>query len=186
LKGRFLIAVGGLVVALALAFALSASADTTTVGDPQGDNVGGTLDLKSATAGHTSTGKLKHTVVQYNRLDQSNLPAVVMDAPKYGCQYGYEVWPAFNATKIYEPCTGNLVCCYTTSFPDAKTVVYKFPKSAIGSPGKYYWAIRIYGGGEANIDVIPNRGNPHAVCPGTVSAGVCNSGWEQWMVLHRL
>ena len=169
-----------------MSFALTASADTTTVGDPQGDTVGGSLDLRSATAGHTSTGKLKHKVVQYNRLDQSNLPAIVMDSPKKGCLYGYEIWPAFSATKLYKPCTGELVGSYTTSFPDTKTVVYKFSKNAIGNPGKYYWAIRIYGSGEGNIDVLPNYGNSHAVCPGSVTGTACDSGWAQWMVLHRL
>jgi hypothetical protein len=163
-----------------------ASADTTTVSDPQGDTTGGVLDLKSATAGHTSTGRLKPTVVQYNNLNHNNLPAVVMNSPTKGCASGYAIWPRTNATKLYKPCTATFVCCYATSFPNPKTVVYTFPKSAIGNPAHYYWAIRIFGSGETNIDVLPNRGNPRAVCPWGVTGGVCNSGWAQWMVLHQL
>jgi hypothetical protein len=153
-----------------------------------GDNAaGGSRDLKSATAGHTASGLLKHTIVQYNAIDKSNPPAVVMDAPKKGCAYGYVIWPAHDAKRLFKPCTDTFVGRYTKSYPDSRTVVYKFSKGAIGNPSKYYWAIRIYGSGEGNIDELPDYGNSHARCDGPVIGGtICTSNWYQWMVLHRL
>lgn len=187
---------GLLAVAVFVVVTSVAMANTTTVGDPRGD-AGGGLNLKSATAGHTRAGLLKHTIVQYNPIDKTNPPSLVINggptgacrspSNKYYQALGVKLGALPTDKGFYRPCNGAVSGSFNRSYPNRFTVVYTFKRAAIGGPGRYFWAVRIHGTGEANQDELPNRSNPNAVCPGPVVGGtLCNAGWAQWMVRHKL
>jgi len=185
---------GGLVAASVFLGGTAVLADSTKVRDPSGDLTGGNRDLKSATAAHTSSGMLKFTIVQYNKIGRP--PVLVINGGNKPCNdAGSSPYNAYMVDArhagLYRPACANYQGSYNKSRPDSKTIVYTFTKGAIGRPkNKFYWAVRIPGGGETQIDVLPNRDNPHAVCPGgylVLSDGKhCQSGWDQEVVVHKL
>ena len=192
-RPRVWVVLGGVVAASVFLGGAAALADSTKVRDPRGDPKGGKPDLKSATAAHTDSGMLKFTIVQYN--DIRRAPVLVINGGNKPCNEAmsapYNAYMIGLRGGVYRPACANYQGSYTKSRPDSKTIVYTFAKSAIGRPKrKLYWAVRIPGEGETQIDVLPNRDNPHAVCPGgyiVLSDGKhCQDGWDQEMVVHKL
>lgn len=130
-----------------------ASADTKTISDGKDPDNGG-IDIKSATAGHTPTGKLKHKIGTYDQIgdmEQACLFITTVEGDYFTC--GYRMYDSNDNE------TGGV----TESRPDNKTIIFKFKKSAIGSPDFYSWRVEAgnYCSG-TDCDRAPNKGMvPH-------------------------
>lgn len=165
-----------LIVMLVVLGAIPALANTKSVTDPQGDvenpDAG---DVRSVTAGHTKTGKLKHTIVLYNRVTSDTRPHLditLSTAPEANCDQGYEHLYEIGDPngKIYNLCKATFFGSYITKRPNPKTIVYIFSKGTITRPTKYFWGVRTLQEG----DTAPDESSFYMF------------GWGQYGVKHRL
>lgn len=171
-------------VVAALALSLTASgvlANTVKISDPQGDTegVGGkqAKDIRSVTAGHTKSGKLKFTIVFWNRnagndyRPQVNISLVAND-PSANCDQNpdYEgLIQVGNANgQLYRLCTAEFYGSYKTQRPNGKTFIYKFSPAQIQSPAKFFWGVK------SNADQAPN------------DSAYSMAGWGQDGIKHKL
>lgn len=149
----------------------SALADTKTMQDPQGDTegVGGNQakDIRSVTASHTASGKLKWTIVFWNRNasnDYRPLVRISLDAndPNANCDRNYEGQYDIGGTpgEVSHTCQGETAGTYITSRPNGKTFVYKVAPSVLGSPSKLFWGVT------SNADQAPNDSRFYMYGPG--------------------
>lgn len=145
-KTRFLALV---MAGMLVLFGSIATANIKTIQDPADrPNSEGGIDIKSASHGHTKTGKLKHKIVTYDviaELEQACLYIKTAADTYYSC--GYKMYNSADQQ------TGGL----TESRPNNKTIVFKFKPGAIGNPSTYLWWV------EANnycqqCDRAPNTG----------------------------
>lgn len=112
-------------------FGSVASADTKTIQDAQDrpSDEGG-IDIKSASHGHTPSGKLKHKIVSFDTnadLEQVCLHVKTSAGQFYTCGFGM-----YNSQ---DQQVGNV----KEVRPNNKTIVLKFNKNAIGNPSSYSW-----------------------------------------------
>ena len=142
----------GLMTAALLLFGSVALANTKAIqdGNDSSDADGG-IDIKTASHGHTPTGKLKHKITTYDvigDMEQACLFITTSAEEYYSCGFG-----VYNSD---DKQTGSL----TESRPDNKTIIFKFKKSAIGNPESYKWRVEAgnYCSPE-NCDRAPNTGS---------------------------
>lgn len=154
----------------------SALADTKTIQDPD-DDTGDSGDIRSATAGHTPTGKLKHTIVTWNKAGVNTDPpglviSLAANDVNANCDRGYE--GLFSVKKdgaIRRLCDNVQVGTATVKRPNPKTIIFKFGRKPLGSPTKYFWGVQTYG---SNPDVAPN------------DSQFVMYGWGQDGIKHKL
>lgn len=162
------ILVGATAALLAVSVISSAGADTVRKTDPQGDTdprYSDPADIRSATAGHTRTGKLKHTIVLWNRVTKSHRPRVniVTNSADNTCsdtsRDGELLIVGDPGGKIMSNCGGAsaVLESYITKRPNKHTIIYIFSKKTLAhydysSPvDRYFWAV------EAPGDDAPNK-----------------------------
>ncbi|MEA2461012.1 MAG: hypothetical protein QOH90_1189 [Actinomycetota bacterium] len=138
-------------VALAATIVIAglALADSKTINDGNDSSTG--ADMKTASHGHTNSGKLKHKITTYNAYDAKHTPCLQIDA-------GGSIYRI--CQKTLTNLTSGESSTITYRHPTSKSTVYIFSKGAIGSPGKYKWQAQTFGTGcgEAPCDSVPNTG----------------------------
>ncbi len=142
-------------VAIASAFFLfgsTAMADRTIVKDGKSDlgDPGAGVDMRSASHGHSKTGKLKHKIVSWGKMDETPHP-VRLYMRTATARFATEGRYMFNYKNKR---TGRV----TESRPDDHTIIYKFWPRAIGNPDWYRWKVRSAYACET-CDRVPNRGH---------------------------
>jgi hypothetical protein len=127
-----------------------ALADTKKITDPK-DAIAG-RDIKTASHGHTNTGKLKHRITTYNAYTKKQSPCLEMKA-------GGDLYRICQST-ITNLTTGKSSNTVGYRHPTTTSTVYVFSKHAIGNPSKYQWRAISFGSkcGEAFCDSAPNKG----------------------------
>jgi hypothetical protein len=137
-------------VALSLLVATVVLADTTKITDAKGDVQQGSVDIKSALAGHTSTGKLRHVVVAYATFKTGQAPCIHIKT----VHFKQDDFIICGDGVILAAATGGTAGTATVTRPDQHTVQYVFTKKALDNPSKYRWRIV-----DANFDdAAPNQG----------------------------
>lgn len=133
----------------------AAHADTVTKKDPQGDTdsrYDNPADIRSATAGHTKTGKLKHTIVLWNKVTELNRPfvGIATNTAVATCEdspfRGELLDIGSSSGDVEHHCGGPSPGTFRVKRPNAHTIVYIFSKKVLvnrtGDPTrKYFWAI---------------------------------------------
>jgi hypothetical protein len=154
-----------LAAALALVLVLVAGGvalgDTTTVKDAQGDSVNGKPDIKSAVAGHTTSGKLQHTITTYAKFGTTFQAPRVEIVTATGDQY--DVTPS---GQVVEKATGQ-TAPVTVKRPNPTTIVYIFGTSAIGSPTKYHWQVWVMSKSGCDMGTCDTANNAPPDKPGS-------------------
>lgn len=143
--------------ALALSFVMllapAAFGSSRTVRDPK-DVPPRRIDIKAVSHSHHN-GKLKHTVVAYERFTTARGPCVIFET-NGGGKKDYRVCASTNMTNLREQQTTATV---VMKRPNRRTIVYIFRKRAIGSPSRYGWFVKEYGLDRCrSCDRAPNSG----------------------------
>jgi hypothetical protein len=173
-----------LVVALTL-IASVAFADTKTIQDAKGDNnsdQGGQGDIRSVTATHTKSGKLKFKIVQWNTIEgrgrPRNAPMVVIttNTPDATCanEKGelYSFGGEDDNDQVYAPCADpSDEGFYATKNPNPYTRVFIVHPKWLGSPDKIFWGVR------TNGDEAPDEAH---------ATRWFFTSWQQYAQRHRL
>jgi hypothetical protein len=143
-------AVLAVAIAAVLVIGGLALADTKKITDPNDTSHG--VDIKTASHGHTKTGKLKHKITSYNTYTKKHAPCL-------GIKVGSKFYRICQST-ITNLSTGKQSNTIVFRHPNPTTTVYVFSKNAIGNPSKYQWQAESFATacGEAICDTAPNKG----------------------------
>jgi hypothetical protein len=142
-----------LALGLVLLVAPAAFGSSRTVSDGR-DTTQRRIDIKAVSHGHKN-GKLKHTVVAYERFKTSRGPCVTFET-NGGGRKDYQVCGYENMIDLHQQVTNATV---NIQRPDRRTIVYIFRRKAIGRPGSYKWFVEEPGPDECpNCDRAPNSG----------------------------
>jgi hypothetical protein len=146
---RFL---GSMVAGLVLLSSAIAFADSYSVPDASGDGTD-VLDIRSAKHGHTTTGKLVHTVVTYGRFGARKAGTISVNITTPDNDYSvstYGIWDDDAQTYLN----------VQVKRPSEKSIKYIFPPSRIGSPASYDWFVVTTPGYSCPLcpDYAPNAG----------------------------
>jgi len=128
---RFL---GSLVAGLVLLSSAIAFADSNSVPDASNDGED-VLDIRSAKHGHTTTGKLVHTVVTYGRFGARKAGTISINITTPDNDYEVSTFGIFDTD-------AQTYLNVAVKRPSEKSIKYIFPPSRIGSPTEYDWSVK--------------------------------------------
>jgi hypothetical protein len=151
----------GLAIAAALALATTgalALADTTTIKGKRNNRK--SIDIIGASAGHTSDGKLKHTIETAEPFKTSDLGTqvgmcVAIFATKEYSSITHTVCVDAEGARITKRRLGDPTGKPTVKRPSPTKLTFIFPKRAIGKPKVYFWGAEVNPGDGYN-DALPS------------------------------
>lgn len=121
--------------AVLLLTAATASAHEDATSDPANDGVDGYPDIVETAVGHTEGGRLKHTVEADVAFATPNAPCLSIRAT-YPGELDYYVC---GDGKVHRVSNDNVVGTAGVTRPNNRTVMYAFPRKAIGASSAYRW-----------------------------------------------
>jgi hypothetical protein len=144
--------IGSMAAGVVLLSSAVAFANRTTIQDPKGDGED-VLDIKSASHGHTKTGKLVHKMVAYSNFGPAKAKKITIGIYTAGADYSVSTYGIYNST------TGT-TSSVTVKRPSGNTIKYIFPKWKIGNPSSYDWHVFTVPGYSCPTcpDYAPNMG----------------------------
>lgn len=144
--------IGSVAAGLVLLSSAAAFANKQTIADAKGDGED-VLDIKSASHGHTKTGKLAHTIVAYSNFGPAKANKISVNITSAEGDYSvstYGIWS--DAAQTY--------LNVTVKRPSDNSIKYIFPPARIGSPSSYEWFAITVPGYSCPLcpDYAPNMG----------------------------
>jgi hypothetical protein len=159
--------VGLVVGTLALGGLQLAGANTKTIEDPDTDATPNSVDIVSATAGHTDDGKLRHIVKVDAPLNDDTTRQILLQFnldDDRDCEREF-IWPPSGHRPMIRCGVGATEKEGTISQPGPKTLKFVFRKGVLGSPDVYRWRVisKECAGKCDTIDAAPDQNGDNQV-----------------------